>query len=178
MRSIALSSSKSATLVRETALILGGSLLIGLVAPLAIRLPFSPVPIAFALQMLILLAALTGSRRGSLMVLAYLIEGLCGMPVFAGGNCGPLYFAGPTGGYLIGYLASAYVAGFLLQNRREMSNSKIFLSLIGADLAAYLFGVAYLGSFIGMEKALLVGFLPFIPGDLLKLALAYRLLRR
>jgi biotin transport system substrate-specific component len=157
-------------------LIIGGSLLIGLCAQIAIPLPFSPVPIT-AQSFAVLLAGITlGSKRGSLCLLTYLCEGLVGLPVFAGGNSGIVYALGPTGGYLLGFLAAAYLTGLLAErgwDRRLRSN---LLAMLLGNVAIYALGLPWLAVFVGVEKVLALGLLPYIPGDLIKIGIAGALL--
>ncbi len=101
--------------VYDAALILGASLLIALSARIAVPVPFSPAPITGQTLAVLLVGALLGSRRGALSVLAYLAEGAMGLPVFAGGGAGILWLLGPTGGYLFGFIAAAFVTGWLAE---------------------------------------------------------------
>ena len=89
---------------QQAAQVLGASVLISLCAKLAIFLPFTPVPLGLQPLIVLLSAVMLGSKRGTLAVLAFIVQGACGMPVFAGGHAGLLWLAGPTGGYLLGYL--------------------------------------------------------------------------
>ncbi len=82
---------------------------------MAIQLPFSPVPITGQTMAVLLVGALLGSRRGALAVLAYIAEGLAGLPVFAGGAAGLARLFGPTGGYLVGFVAAAFLVGWLAE---------------------------------------------------------------
>ena len=158
-------------------LILCGSLLIALSAHVAIPLPFSPVPITGQTLAVLLVGALLGSRRGALCLLAYLAEGLAGLPVFApGGAPGLARLLGPTGGYLVGFVAAAYVTGRLAEegwDRRVLST--IAAMLLGSAVI-YTCGVSWLAVPLGLEKALVAGLYPFIPGDLVKVVLAALLL--
>lgn len=162
---------------KEIATILGASILIALSAPLAIRLPFTPVPIVLQNHVILLMAALLGSRRGTLAVLAFLAQAAAGLPVLASGKFGPLVFAGPTGGYLLGYIVSAYLVGLLMEKCKTRSSAKTFGALCAGSLAIYLFGVIHLAGFIGFQKALLLGVVPFILGDLVKTIVCVRLLK-
>lgn len=166
------------TRANDFLLILGASVLISLTAPLAIQLPFSPVPIAFALQLIIALSVLMGSKKATLAVLAYLVQGAVGLPVFANGASGIAYFMGPTGGYLIGYLASAYVSGKLVELVKEGTPSKIFLAMLAGNAMVYFFGLPHLALYVGLEKAFYLGCLPFILGDFVKLLVVNTLISR
>lgn len=162
---------------KEIATILGASILIALSAPLAIRLPFTPVPIVLQNHVILLMAALLGSRRGTLAVLAFLAQAAAGLPVLASGKFGLLVFAGPTGGYLLGYVVGAYLVGLLTEKYKTRSSVKTFGALCAGSLAIYLFGVIHLAGFIGFQKALLLGVVPFILGDLVKTIVCVRLLK-
>ena len=98
---------RRAALAYDTVLIACGSMLVALTAQISIPLPFSPVPVTGQTLAVLLIGALLGSRRGALSLVAYLLAGLIGLPVFASGAAGPAYIMGPTGGYLVGFIAAA-----------------------------------------------------------------------
>src|SRR2546423_1806286 len=95
--------------IQDVAVVIGASIIIALFAPVAIPLPFTPVPIATQVHVILLLSCFLGSRRAALTVMTFLIQGAMGLPVFAGGAAGIMVLAGPRGGYLLGYLAAAFV---------------------------------------------------------------------
>ena len=113
-----------------------------------------------------------GSRLGAATVLAYLLEGGMGLPVFAGGGAGWATLAGPTGGYLIGFLAAAFVLGLLAERGMGRGPISTALAMLVGTAIIYVFGVTHLGGFIGFEKAIAAGLLPFLYGDALKLIVA------
>ena len=160
----------------NTTLVLGGSVFIALMSQLAIRLPFTPVPITGQTFAVLLIGMLYGSRMGALTVLTYLAEGLAGLPVFANGAAGLAYAMGPTGGYLIGFVAAAYVVGLLAERGWHKRILTTLLALLIADGLIFFFGITYLSTFTGLESAFHLGLLPFIPGNLLKIALVAFLL--
>lgn len=160
----------------DIAWVAGGTLFIALSARLAIPLPFSPVPVTGQTLAVLLMGALLGSRRGSLCLLAYLAEGALGLPVFAGGTAGPARLIGPTGGYLVGFLAAAFLVGMLAEKGWDRRVGTTFLAMLLGNVVIYAFGLPWLTRFVGSEKALALGLLPFIPGDLAKLFLATMLL--
>ena len=160
----------------DAALILCGSLFIALSAQVAIHLPFSPVPITGQTLGVLLTGALLGSRRGSLCLLAYLAEGILGLPVFAGGAAGPARLLGPTGGYLVGFVVAAYVTGLLAEREWDRRVGTTLLAMLLGNAALYALGLLWLAAFVGIESALPLGLYPFVVGDLLKLALAALLL--
>ncbi len=159
-----------ASLVREIVLVLTGSWLIALSAQ--IEIPIRPVPLTGQTFGVLLVAALLGSRRGALTVLTYLVQGVMGLPVFAGGAAGIVRFAGPTGGYLIGFVAAAFVVGRLSERDWDRHILATAVAMLIGNITIYTFGLPWLANFVGWEAALGVGFLPFIAGDFVKIALA------
>lgn len=160
----------------DAALVVGSSVFIAFCAQISIRFPFSPVPITGQTLAVLLVGALLGSRRGSLSVMTYLGQGIAGLPVFAGGMSGVTHFLGPTGGYLIGFVAAAYLAGKLAERGWDRRVGTTFLAMLLGNLALYIFGLPWLSTFVGIETTLQLGFYPFITGDLAKLAFAALLL--
>lgn len=164
-------------LLYDTLLVIGGSLLIALAAQVAIPLPFSPVPLTGQTLAVLLVGALLGSRRGSLAVITYLAEGFVGLPVFAGGAAGLARLAGPTGGYLIGFVLAAYVVGLLAERGWDRRFGTTAAAMILGNLVIYACGAVWLAFYVGsLAKALSLGVVPFIPGDILKTLLAATLL--
>jgi biotin transport system substrate-specific component len=161
---------------REVALILGGSLLIALSAQLQFILPFSPVPITGQTFTVLLLGALYGSKRGPATVITYLALGVMGLPVFAGGAFGVARLVGPTAGYLVGFLAAAFVVGLLSERGWDRKPWTTAASMIIGNGIIYMTGVLWLSRFVGWQAVLSTGFLPFLAGDALKIALAAILL--
>jgi len=165
-----------AGVAREVALVLGGALLIALAAQLQIPLPFSPVPVTGQTFAVLLLGALYGSKRGPAAVLAYVILGAMGLPVFAGGASGVARLIGPTAGYLVGFLAAAFVVGTLAERGWDRRAGTTAAAMLLGNLVVYVAGVMWLSRFVGWDKVLATGVLPFLPGDALKIALATLLL--
>ncbi len=146
-----------------------------------IAIPIGPVPIVLQNFFVLLTGLLLGSRWGAAGVGVYLAAGALGLPVFAQGTGGIGRFLGPTGGYLVGYLPAVFVIGAITERRPGRMAVDIFAGICGS-LVIYAFGIAWLSwiTRMGLEKALAVGFLPFIIGDALKIvaaAAAARLLR-
>ena len=164
--------------LKEISIIGGASVIIALFALISFRLPFSPVPIAVQAHVVLLLSCLLGSKRATLAVLTYLFQGAIGLPVFACGKTGFLHLAGPTGGYLVGYLAAAFVTGYLVERMRSRTPSKVLGAMALGNLIVYLFGVPHLSCFVGWESAFLLGMLPFLVVDTMKLVLATNVLKR
>ncbi|GEM_PF-93400 len=158
--------------VRDILLILGGSLLVALMAQVKIPLPFTPVPLTGQTFAVLLVGAALGSRRGAASLLLYLAQGMLGLPVFAGGAGGPAYLFGPTGGYLVGFVCAAFLVGRLAENGQDKRFRTALLVFLVGELVIYLCGVSWLAVHIGFEKALTAGLLPFLPGDAVKLLAA------
>jgi biotin transport system substrate-specific component len=161
---------------REVALMLGGSLLIALAAQLRVVLPFSPVPITGQTFAVLLLGALYGSTRGPATVMTYLALGGLGLPVFAGVTFGLATLVGPTGGYLVGFVAAAFVVGFLSERGWDRKPWSAAVSMLIGSGLIYVVGVLWLSRFVGWPAVLSTGVLPFLAGDALKIALATVLL--
>ncbi len=164
------------SLVFDAACVVAGSLLIALSAQVAIPLPFSPVPITGQTLAVLLVGAVLGSRLGSLCVLMYLAEGALGLPVFAGGALGLARLFGPTGGYLAGLLAAAFVTGWLAERGWDRRPATALLAMLAGTVVIYACGLAWLAHFVGAQRVLALGLLPFVPGDLVKLSAATALL--
>jgi len=161
---------------REVALVLGGSLLIALSAQLRLVLPFSPVPISGQTFAVLLLGALYGSRRGPATVMTYLALGAVGLPIGAGGALGVAWLLGPTGGYLVGFVAAAYVVGTLSERGWDRKPWTTAASMIIGNGIIYAAGIVWLSKFVGWQAVLGAGFYPFLVGDAFKIALATILL--
>lgn len=141
--------------------------------PLSIPLPFSPVPITFTNLAIFLSAYVLGLRAGMISYFVYLLAGLVGLPVFSGFSGGAGKLAGPTGGYLIGFIFLALIGGFFV----DRFPGKRVLQAIGLVLGmavCYAFGTAWLAAQLQIDfaAALAVGVLPYLPGDALKILAA------
>jgi biotin transport system substrate-specific component len=159
------------------ALVLAFSLIIALSAQIAIPLPFSPVPVTMQTLTVLLTGLLLGSRLGALTLVAYLAEGVAGLPVFAFGTSGIAVLLGPTGGYLIGFVAAAGLVGFLAERGWDRRRSTTLLAMVLGNLAIYAFGVVWLGYYLtSLSQAIKVGVVPFLAGDAIKIALAVAVL--
>ncbi len=158
--------------IRAALLVLTGSLVVALMAQVRIPLPFTPVPITGQTFAVLLIGAAFGAVPGAACLALYLLEGLFGLPVFSGGASGLAALAGPTGGYLVGFIAAAYVIGRFAErgmDRRFWSALPIFLL---GEVVIYALGVSWLALSIGWLKAIAAGLLPFLIGDAIKLVAA------
>ncbi|WP_081964163.1 biotin transporter BioY [Hoeflea sp. BAL378] len=153
---------------------LAGSMLLTLAAKVAI--PFYPVPLTLQSFVVIGLGLALGARLGTLAVLLYLMQGALGLPVFTGTpekGLGLAYMMGPTGGFLAGYVMAAFTAGYLAERGADRTALPAFLAALAAAAIMYVPGLAWLGVLFGWDQPLLAwGLWPFIPGDLVKAALA------
>lgn len=163
-------------LAYDTSLVVGGSIVIALCAQAVIHLPFSPVPITLQTLGVLLIGALLGSKRGALCILAYLTEGVTGLPVFAGGKFGVAILLGPTGGYLLGFVVAAFVVGWLTERGWDRRYWTTVIAMISGTVLIYVFGLIWLANFVSNEMLWKAGLLPFIPGAVIKISLAAVLL--
>jgi biotin transport system substrate-specific component len=160
------------------AMIICANILLALASLIKVPLPFSPVPIVVQLQICLMLPLIIGSRAAFLSVALLIGEAACGLPVLASGITGLGVFMGPTTGYLLGYLASAYVVKFAFDYFKNKSVHASFISMALGNLLVYGFGVIHLAQFVGFGKAILIGVVPFFLLDFVKLVLATKLLTR
>jgi len=167
---------KRQALLYDISLIMGGSIVLALLSQLAIPLPFTPVPITGQTFGVLLIGALLGSRRGPLTILAYLTEGALGLPVFAQGLAGPAVFAGPTAGYLLGFIGAAFVVGLLAEHGWDRGLGSTFVMMTLGTAIIFLGGALWLGSFVPWNQVIAMGVLPFLPGALIKISAATLLL--
>jgi biotin transport system substrate-specific component len=150
------------------------SLLAALIAAGAyLALPIGPVPIVLQNFFIFLSGLLLGPRWGAASVGVYLMAGALGLPVFAGGIGGIGRFAGPTGGYLLGYLPAVFVIGWISKKSKGRGALDV-LAMVCGSIVIYTCGVSWLKILSGMTlaKTLAVGMYPFILGDGLKIAAA------
>ena len=136
-----------------------------------IVIPLQPLPITLQTLFTGLAGVLLGGYTGALSQVVYVLLGVIGLPVFAGGKAGLGTLMGPSGGYLIGFIVAAYVIGKIVESRKEPGLAWIALSLVVGNLVIYALGVAQLSfvAHLSITKALLIGVVPFLIGDLLKL---------
>ena len=150
-------------------LILFGTLLLTFSSK--IQVPFWPVPMTMQTFVVLIIAMAYGWKLSFLTLIAYLIEGALGLPVFAKGG-GLLYLTGPTAGYLYGMTIAAAVIGYFADLGYGKSIIKCIIPLLLGTAIIFICGIGYLSSIIGFEKAIAAGLLPFIPSELFKIALA------
>jgi biotin transport system substrate-specific component len=139
-----------------------------------IIIPLPPVPITAQTFFLNIAAALLGGPLGAASQFIYVMIGVVGIPVFAGGKAGLGVLFGPTGGYLIGFIIAAFVTGLIAGMKKNAGVWWYVFSMLIGMVVIYFFGIIQL-SFVAklsFVKALTVGVLPFLPGDIIKIILA------
>ncbi len=159
-------------------LVVGFALLTALAAQVVIPLPFTPVPITGQTFTVLLAGAALGGTLGAASMALYLLLGAVGLPFFAEGSSGWEVVRGATGGYLIGFIVAAWQVGKLAERRQDRTvPTAIPLFLLGS-VVIYLIGVPWLAAGLGVTgtEAMELGLVPFIVGDLLKVAIAGLLL--
>ncbi len=158
---------------RAVLLALVGSAVLTLSARLSI--PFWPVPMTLQSLAVLLIGAGFGLRLGAATVALYLIEGAVGLPVFAGTpmhGLGLAYMMGPTGGYLVGFLAAAALVGFFAERGADRSVPKLLGAMTLGHVVLFGFGYAWLAHLLGKDLAFTAGVEPFILGTVVKTLLA------
>lgn len=142
-----------------------------ILAPLSI--PIGPVPISLTNFAIYLSLYLLDWKKGTISYILYLLLGLVGLPVFSGFTGGIGKLAGPTGGYIIGFIPMAIIAGIVIDKYTEKWLLCLLAMIVGT-IVCYALGTAWLAyeAKMDMMAALWAGVIPFIPGDLVKMALA------
>ena len=135
--------------------------------------PIGPVPITFQTLIVLVAPALLGRARATAAVATYLAAGTAGLPVFAN----PLGLAGPTGGYLIGFALAAWVVGTLAEAGWTRSLWRTPAALLIGTGVIFAAGLAHLAWFVPLDRLVAVGLIPFVPGAVLKTALAAVIIR-
>lgn len=158
---------------RSATLMVAGSLALALSAK--IQVPFWPVPMTMQSLVVLLIGIAYGSRLGAAAVLAYLAEGFIGLPVFAGSSAGAAYMAGPTGGYLLGFVLGAACVGWLAERGWDRSLGGVSAAMALGHVLLFIPGVIWLAVLLGWTKAIAFGVTPFIAATVVKTALGIAL---
>lgn len=161
----------SRTLLAQGALVLGGALFVGLSAQIAIPLPFTPVPLTLQTFAVLLTGAALGSLRGMLAMVVYAAAGAAGVPWFSQGTSGVTW---PSFGYIIGFIAAAFIVGRLAESGATRSVVRTAGLMVVGNVVIYAVGFTWLKFATGMSwsEALALGVAPFLIVDALKIALA------
>lgn len=141
--------------------------------PLSIPLPFSPVPISLTNFAIFLAIFVLGMKNGTISFIIYLLLGAVGVPVFSSFRGGLQVLAGPTGGYLIGFIFLALIMGFALDH----FDRKLVPTIIGMSIGmvvCYAFGTVWLAKLLSLsfKEGLMMGVIPYLPGDAAKIIIA------
>ena len=157
--------------VKYMFIVLLGSLLLAISSK--IKIPFYPVPMTMQTFVVLFIGIAFGWKLGLATVSLYLIEGILGLPVFSGTpekGLGLVYFTGPTMGYLIGFMITAYLVGKFTFSKNLIMN---FLKIVFATSFIYILGMLWLGALIGWEKPIFkLGAQPFLLAELFKIMIA------
>ncbi len=163
--------------LRFLAFAVAGSIALTISAKVSI--PAIPVPFTLQTLVVLLLGFAYGPALAGATVGLYLLQGAFGLPVFQGTpekGLGVAYMMGPTGGYLLGFFVAAVVCGKLAQKGWDKRFSTMALGMVAGNAIIYAFGLAWLGTLIGWDKPVLqYGMIPFLAGDLIKIAIAVAL---
>jgi len=161
---------KEISLIKNLFLAVLGSIILAISAKM--KIPFWPVPMTMQTFVVLLIGIMYGWKLGLFTVSLYLIEGIAGLPVFAGTpekGVGIIYFTGPTMGYLIGFLFAVFLSGFFSLNRNFFQN---FIKLLFSVSFIYLIGLTWLGFLIGWDKPIFeLGAQPFLLAEIFKILL-------
>ena len=165
-------------LLTDVLLVVGGAGFVALCAQIEIHLGFTPVPITLQTFAVLLVGAGLGSILGTASLALYVLVGMVGAPVYAGGEGGWEWIRGATGGYLVGFVVAAGLAGLLAERRWDRRVATAVTAMLTGNVVIYLFGLPWLAHVAGYswQKTLENGLYPFVVGDLLKLYLAGALL--
>jgi biotin transport system substrate-specific component len=158
--------------VRQVGLVIGFSLLTALAAQVVI--PIGPIPITGQTFAVLLTGALLGSRLGAIAMIAYLLEGASGLPFFSGGHAGLLHLMGPTGGYLIAFPAAAFITGAFAEHGWDRRFLTAAAAMAIGSIVIMLSGWMWFSLLMRTSPAttFVATVLTFIPGDVIKIALA------
>lgn len=156
-------------LTRNIALVLSFAILTAICAKL--KLEIGPIPITMQTFAVLISGVLLGSKKGAISQITYLFGGLAGIPWFSRGG-GIAYILSPTFGYILGFVFVAYLVGYLTERGWDRNIKTAVLAMFLGNIILYIPGLLWLAKFVGFGKVLLVGFYPFILGDLLKILVA------
>jgi biotin transport system substrate-specific component len=154
-------------LARNAVLAIAGSLIVAAAAQ--VNVPMLPVPMTLQTLAVLAIGAAYGARLGAITLALYALEGAVGLPVFAEFKSGIML---PSFGYVLGFVAAAGLVGWLAERGWDRSGLKMFAAMILGAAVVYVPGVVWLTGWIGFEKAVQFGLLPFIAGDVAKAAIA------
>ena len=165
------------SVARTVVLMAVGSALLALSAK--IQVPFYPVPMTMQTLVVLVIGAAYGWRLGAATVGLYLLEGALGLPVFAGPAAGIGYMAGPTGGFLVGFLLAALLTGFMAERGWDRSLLRVLAMMAIGHAVIFACGLAWLAQLFQFDfgRAWAAGVAPFYAATVLKTALAAALMQ-
>jgi biotin transport system substrate-specific component len=163
------------TLVRDVLLVIGAAGFVGALAQLSIHVSFTPVPITGQTLGVLVAGTALGSKRGTAAMALYGLAGLAGVPWFAGHSSG---YVGASFGYVVGFVLSAALCGFLAERGADRSLVKSIPAMVAGEVVMYAVGVIWLGIslHVGPTRAVALGLTPFLAGDAVKAGIAAALL--
>ena len=147
--------------------------ILALVASARIQIPMVPVPVTLQTAVVLLMPCLLGTRLALAILSTYLAMGLIGLPVFAGPVAGPTYFFGPTGGYLVGFVAAAGMVGMIYESLKSWNFWTLSALMLVGHIVILLAGATWLAfgvPALGLAAAIASGVIPFTIGSVLKSA--------
>jgi biotin transport system substrate-specific component len=160
-------------LLKKATLVVAFSLLVALAAQVAIPLPFTPIPLTLQTFAVLLTGALLGSRMGALTLMLYVAEGAVGMPFFSAGRGGAAYLLlTPATGYLLSYPLAAFATGWLAERGWDRRYLTAAAAMLAGSAIILLCGWLGFLRFQSAASSFALGVAPFLPGDLVKVALA------
>lgn len=163
---------KEKSLLKDVMLVLAGAGLVGLLAQVAI--PIQPVPITGQTLGVMLVGATLGAKRGAYALTSYMVLGVLGVPWFSGFHAGMATVLSPTFGYIIGFIPTAFVIGYLSQRSWDRRPFLALVAFLIASIIPYFFGIPWMVAVLSSTQemnfmlAMQLGFIPFIPGGIVK----------
>ncbi len=161
---------QSTSLTRNLVLAVLGSLFVAAAAQISV--PMFPVPMTLQTLAVLAVGGACGARLGAAALALYALEGAIGLPVFANFSGGYHVLLGPTGGYIVGFILAAGLVGYLVEKGWGRNVVKLCGVMLLGAAALYVPGLLWLAQFTGISGVLQAGLIPFIPGDIVKAALA------
>ncbi|MCC4907464.1 biotin transporter BioY [Microbacterium sp. cx-59] len=173
---VARPSTRARAFAVDAALVVAGVLVVALLARVSFFI--GPVPITGQTAGVVMVGAALGARRGAASMATYLLAGLAGLPVFAGGVGGPLYVLAPSFGFILGFIPAAFVAGYFAERAWDRKPVLAFVGFVAASVVPFLVGVPYmalilaqvLGQSVSFASVMASGVIPFIVPGLVKAA--------
>jgi biotin transport system substrate-specific component len=166
----------SRRLATDLVLVTAGAALVAVAAQVAI--PLWPVPITGQTLAVLLVGVALGAVRGAISLTLYALLGIVGLPVFSDSSSGWSVIAGPTGGYIIGFIFAAAFTGWLAQREWDRKPVRAFLAFLAGSVIPFAFGLPWLAAALGayglpndLQSVLIAGFYPFIVGGVIKAAI-------